>query len=124
MGMGSYTFSIAQIAERKSNIVCHLRETRMKNKIAPMLKDAKRKGVEQGLYLMAQICLVALENQVNLREVPVDDGFFKAVEMDMKHIYEEVIDSVPSGEVEEMAERLSYYVDDIRARRKMDEVEE
>lgn len=93
----------------------------MKNKIAPMLKDAKRKGVEQGLYLMAQICLIALENQVNLREVSVDDGFFKAVEMDMKHIYEEVIDSVPSGEVEEMAERLSYYVDDIRARRKMDE---
>lgn len=92
----------------------------MKNGVAQLLQNAKRKGVEQGEYLMAQICLIALENQINLWGIPVDDSFFRAVENDIASIRSEVLSSVPSGEIQEMAERLSFYVDDIRKRRQMD----
>lgn len=92
----------------------------MKNGTAQLLLNAKRKGVEQGEYLMAQICLIALENQINLWGIPVDDSFFRAVENDIASIRSEVLSSVPSGEIQEMAERLSFYVDDIRKRRQMD----
>lgn len=92
----------------------------MKNRLANQLREAKRKGVEQGMMLISQICLIALENTVNAWDIPVGDKFFRDVEEDMNRIYKEVIASVPSGEVTEMAERLSFYVDEIRERREMD----
>ena len=92
----------------------------MKNALANRLLDAKRNGVKQGEYLMSQICLLALENTLTEWDIPVADSFYGAVEKEMQRIYAEVLASVPSGEITEMAERLTYYVDEIRKRRKMD----
>lgn len=91
----------------------------MKNGTAQLLLNAKRKGVEQGEYLMAQVCLIALENQINLWGIPVDDSFFRAVENDIASIRSEVLSSVPSGEVKEMAEKLVFIVNDLRKKRGM-----
>ena len=92
----------------------------MRNSYAQTLLEAKNKGVQQGLYLMSKICLIALENQVNLWDLPVEDQFFKDVESDIQSIFKEVVISVPNGDEREMAERLDYYVNEIRERRGMD----
>ena len=91
------------------------------NNLAKLLKKAKTSGVEQGLYVMEQTCLIALDNVVRMWDLPVDDSFFKDVEKEMKEVYEDIVNSVPNGDVEEMAEKISFYVDEIRERRKMDE---
>ena len=92
----------------------------MKNQLAIQLREAKRKGVEQGEYLMSCVTLIALENTINAWGIPVADEFFRDVEKEINDIRREVLESVPNGEIQEMAERLSYYVDEIRERRKMD----
>lgn len=93
----------------------------MKNKYALTLKDVKKKGVEEGLFLMAHICLIALENTMNKWDIPVDNQFYKDMESEMDDIYKEVMEAAPNGEIKEMAERLSFYVDEIRERRGMDD---
>lgn len=92
----------------------------MRNALANQLREAKRKGVEQGEYLMSCVTLIALENTINKWDIPVADEFFRDVEKEMNDIRREVLESVPNGEIQEMAERLSYYVDEIRERRGMD----
>lgn len=93
----------------------------MKNKLGPLLTEAKRKGVNEGLFLAAQIALLAMENTISEKEMEVDESFFRDVETEMNRIYEEVLASVPSGEVTEMAEKVDYYVNEIRERRHMDD---
>ena len=95
----------------------------MKNNLASMLQEAKNKGVRQGLFLMSQICLIALDNQVRMWNIEVDDEFFRDVERDMDSILNETVASVPCGDHKEMAERVDYYVNEIRERRKMDDLE-
>lgn len=92
----------------------------MKNSMAIRLKEAKQKGVNEGTFLMAHIALISLENTMNKWDIPVDNQFYRDMEKDMNEVYQEVIASVPNGDVHEMAERLSFYVDEIRERREMD----
>lgn len=93
----------------------------MKNRMATMLLEAKKNGVNQGLLIMELVTLIALDNVVRMREVSVDDTFFTDMEKEMKEIFDETIASVPSGEAADMAERLEFYVDEIRERRHMDD---
>lgn len=90
-----------------------------KNNVAPLLLNAKRKGVEQGLYLMESICLIAMRNKLDEWNIPVADEFYGEVEQEMADIFKEVTDSVPSGNAEEMAERLEVYVHRIREEKGM-----
>lgn len=92
----------------------------MKNHLAAKILEAKRKGVEQGLFLMSNICLIALENAITSNNLQVSDTFFSEVEADMRNIFNEIVGSVPSGDVSDMGERIAYYVDSIRNRRGMD----
>lgn len=94
----------------------------MKNKLAVLLKDAKRKGIEQGMDLVLGIVLVSLENVLpdHLEDEEVGKTM-REIEADVNRVYKEVLESVPSGEIDEMAERICFYVDRIRAKRGMDE---
>ena len=94
----------------------------MKNKLAVLLNDARRNGVSNGVQFMGGLILIALNNVAD--EYLEDDKigqFLKDAEKETNRIYQQVLESVPSGEITEMAERIAYYVEEIRKKRGMDE---
>lgn len=95
----------------------------MRNNLAKLLAEAKSRGVNEGLTVSSLIILIALDNVIREKEIPVDASFFRDVEKEMARIFAETMDSVPKGEIEEMAERLEFYTDEIRERRRMDETD-
>ena len=94
----------------------------MKNKLAVLLNEARRNGVSNGVQFMGGIVLIALNN---IADEYIYEGiigeFLKDAEKETNRIYQQVLDSVPSGEITEMAERIAFYVEDIRKRRGMDD---
>lgn len=95
----------------------------MRNNLAKLLAEAKSRGVNEGLTVSSLIILIALDNVIREKEIQVDESFFRDVEKEMSRIFAETMASVPKGEIEEMAERLEFYTDEIRERRKMDEAD-
>ena len=67
----------------------------MKNNIAVLLKNAKHKGVEDGLITMQNVCLIALDNIAEdyMPEEKVGE-FLKETESEMARIWDEVLKSV------------------------------
>lgn len=94
----------------------------MKNNLAKLLNNARQKGVTQGIEFLSGIMLIAMNNIADeyLEEKKID-AFFKETEKELNRVYQEVLTSVPSGEIDEMAEKIVYYVDTIRKKRGMDE---
>lgn len=94
----------------------------MRNKLASRLNDTKRKGVTQGIEFMAGLILLALNN---IADEFIDEDrigpFLIATEEELNRLYQETLNSVPKGEIDEMAEKIVYHVGEIRKRRGMDE---
>ena len=90
-----------------------------KNKLAPMLLNAKKVGVECGLISMQMVALVALENVLPDH---IDDykvgGVLKEIEKEMGRVWRDV-----KGEEDavEASELLTGHAHAIRIKRKMDE---
>ena len=94
----------------------------MKNELAVRINKARRNGVSNGIEFMGGVILITLNN---IAEEYMDEDkvspFLKETEQELNRIYKEVMDSVPSGEIDEMAEKIVYHVQDIRRKRGMDE---
>lgn len=94
----------------------------MKNHLAGHIKDAKRKGVTEGIEFMAGLILLALNN---IADEFIDEdrigSFLIATEKELNRLYQETLNSVPKGEIDEMAEKIVYHVGEIRKKRRMDE---
>lgn len=94
----------------------------MKNHLAGHIKDAKRKGVTEGIEFMAGLILLALNN---IADEFIDEDrigpFLIATEKELNRLYQETLNSVPKGEIDEMAEKIVYHVGEIRKKRRMDE---
>ena len=80
----------------------------MKNQLAARINAARRVGVNHGIEFMAGLILLALNNVADdyIEEKRLN-AFFKDTEKELNRLYQEVINSVPFGEVTEMAERAS-----------------
>jgi len=64
----------------------------MKNDLAVRLKRAKRSGVEEGLYAMQNVTLIALDNIADefLEDERIGD-FLNATEKEMQRVWSEVL---------------------------------
>ena len=95
----------------------------MKNHLAVHIKDAKRKGVTEGIEFMAGLILLALNN---VADDYIDEDrigpFLIDTENELNRLYKETLKSVPTGEIDEMAEKIVYHVGEIRKRRGMDDL--
>lgn len=94
----------------------------MKNNLARLLKEARQKGVAQGIEFLSGIMIIALNNIADeyVAEDQLDE-FFQETEKELNRVYKEVLKAVPEGEISEMAEKVVYYVDEIRRKRHMDD---
>lgn len=94
----------------------------MKNQLAIQLINARRKGVNQGIEFIAGIMLLALNNICDefMGEEKISP-FLIETEKEINRLHQEVLNSVPSGEIDEMAEKIVYHVQRVRKERKMDE---
>lgn len=94
----------------------------MKNQLATRINGARRKGVTQGIEFMASLILLALNN-VSDEYIEEDriGQFLIDTEKELNRLYQETLKSVPTGEIDEMAEKIVYHVGDIRKKRRMDE---
>ena len=94
----------------------------MKNKLGYMVKEAKRNGVTQGIQFALGLAFIAMNNVVDdfIPEEKCAD-FFKETEKNVNELYQTVLDSVPSGEVDEMAEKIVYHVNRFREKWGMDD---
>jgi hypothetical protein len=93
----------------------------MKNHLAVQLTSARRKGVTHGIEFMAGLILLALNNIADeyIEEEKIA-AFLIDTEKELNRLYQETLKSVPSGEIDEMAEKIVYHVQNIRAKRGMD----
>ena len=93
-----------------------------KNNLAPLLKKAKRTGVTNGIDFALGIAFLALNNICD-DYVQLEDRaqFFKDTEAEVNRIYKTTLDSVPSGEIDEMAEKIVYHVERLRKQWGMDD---
>ena len=95
----------------------------MKNQLAVRINDARRKGVTQGIEFMARLILLALNNVADDYIEDEQIGpFLIATEAELNRLYQETLKTVPTGEVDEMAEKIVYHVGEIRKRRGMDDL--
>ncbi len=86
-----------------------------KNKMADMLLKVKRKGVTNGIEFALSIAFLALNNIVDdYIDIEKRGQFFKDVEAEVNRLYETTMKSVPSGEIEEVAEKIVFHVDRLR----------
>ena len=94
----------------------------MKNKVGYMVKEAKRNGVTQGIQFALGLAFIAMNNVVDdfIPEEKCAD-FFKETEKNVNELYQTVLESVPSGEVDEMAEKIVYHVNRFREKWGMDD---
>lgn len=93
----------------------------MRNHLAVQLINARRTGVNHGIEFMAGIVLLALNNVADeyMKEKKVGP-FLIDTEKEINRIHQDVLNSVPSGEIDEMAEKIVYHVQKIRKERGMD----
>ena len=94
----------------------------MKNKLGYLVKEAKRKGVSQGIDFALGLAVLAMNNTVD--EYIAEDKrgqFFRETEKEVNRLYQATMDSVPSGEVDEMAEKIVYHVNRFREKWGMDD---
>lgn len=92
----------------------------MSKKLGQLLTQSKRTGVDQGRQFQGAIYLLTLENI--LPDYIKDEDMGKVlteIEEESNRITKEVLDSVPSGDIEEMSMRVVYYVEQIRKKRGM-----
>ena len=94
----------------------------MKNKVGYLVKQAKRKGVTDGIGFALGLAFIAMNNVVG-DFIPEDKcgEFFRETEKNVNEIYQTVMDSVPSGEIDEMAEKIVYHVAKFREKWGMDD---
>lgn len=87
-----------------------------------MVKEAKRNGVTQGIQFALGLAFIAMNNVVDdfIPEEKCAD-FFKETEKNVNELYQTVLESVPSGEVDEMAEKIVYHVNRFREKWGMDD---
>ena len=97
----------------------------MSRKLGQMLLNAKRNGVNQGRQFQGAIYLLALDNILSdyLNEEDMSKVLI-GVEEESNRIAREVLDSVPSDDIEEMSMRIVYYVEQIRKKRGMPRYED
>lgn len=87
-----------------------------------MVKEAKRNGVTQGIQFALGLAFIAMNNVVDdfISEEKCAD-FFKETEKNVNELYQTVLESVPSGEVDEMAEKIVFHVQRFREKWGMDD---
>ena len=94
----------------------------MKNKLGYMVREAKRKGNSDGITFALGIAFLALNNIVeDYVEENKRGQFFKDTEAEVNRIYQATMDSVPSGEIDEMAEKIVFHVQRFREKWGMDD---
>lgn len=94
----------------------------MKNKLGYLVKEAKRKGVSQGIDFALGLAFIAMNNVVD-DFIPEEKcgEFFRETEKNVNELYQTVLESVPSGEVDEMAEKIVFHVQRFREKWGMDD---
>ena len=94
----------------------------MKNKLGYMVREAKRKGNSDGITFALGIAFLALNNIVeDYVEEDKRGQFFRDTEAEVNRIYQATMDSVPSGEIDEMAEKIVFHVQRFREKWGMDD---
>ena len=94
----------------------------MKNKLGYMVREAKRKGNSDGITFALGIAFLALNNIVeDYVEENKRGQFFKDTEAEVNRIYQATMDSVPNGEIDEMAEKIVFHVQRFREKWGMDD---
>lgn len=95
-----------------------------KKNLGYYMRESKKQGVSQGMDFMAGILFLALNNLIeDYVEAGKRGEFMRETEKEMNRIYSEVLDSVPNGEIDEMAERIVFYVEQYRKKWEMDKEE-
>ena len=86
-----------------------------RNNLAILLKEARKNGVKDGIDFALGIAFLALNNICD-DYVKLEDRaqFFKDTEAEVNRIYQTTMDSVPNGEIDEMAEKIVYHVERLR----------
>ena len=94
----------------------------MKNKLGYMVREAKKKATTNGIDFALGIAFLALNNIVEDYVAEDKRGqFFRETEKEVNRIYQATMDSVPSGEIDEMAEKIVYHVNRFREKWGMDD---
>ena len=94
----------------------------MKNKVGYLVKQAKRKGVTDGIDFALGIAFLAMNNIIEDYVAEDKRGqFFRETEKEVNRIYQATMDSVPSGEIDEMAEKIVFHVQRFREKWGMDD---
>jgi hypothetical protein len=94
----------------------------MKNKVGYMLRETRKKAVTDGIQFALGLAFIAMNNVIDayMDEEKCAD-FFKDTEKNVNEIYQTVLESVPSGEIDEMAEKIVYHVNRFRKKWGMDD---
>ena len=94
----------------------------MKNKLGYMVREAKKKATTNGIDFALGIAFLALNNIVeDYVEEDKRGQFFRETEKEVNRIYQATMDSVPSGEIDEMAEKIVFHVQRFREKWGMDD---
>lgn len=94
----------------------------MKNKVGYMLRETRKKAVTDGIQFALGLAFIAMNNVVD-DFIPEEKcgEFFRETEKNVNELYQTVLDSVPSGEIDEMAEKIVYHVNRFREKWGMDD---
>ena len=94
----------------------------MKNKLGYMVREAKKKATTNGIDFALGIAFLAMNNIIEDYVAEDKRGqFFRDTEKEVNRIYQATMDSVPSGEIDEMAEKIVYHVNRFREKWGMDD---
>ena len=94
----------------------------MKNKLGYMVREAKKKATTNGIDFALGIAFLAMNNIIEDYVVEDKRGqFFRETEKEVNRIYQATMDSVPSGEIDEMAEKIVFHVQRFREKWGMDD---
>ena len=94
----------------------------MKNKLGYMVREAKKKATTNGIDFALGIAFLAMNNIIEDYVAEDKRGqFFRETEKEVNRIYQATMDSVPSGEIDEMAEKIVYHVNRFREKWGMDD---
>lgn len=97
----------------------------MKNAYAQKLQDIKAiksKSIRDGMMAMSLITLLAADNILRDYFENEDDisKIMKELDAEIGRVYDEVMASVPNGEVSEMTDLIVGHADEIRTKYKME----
>lgn len=94
-----------------------------KKNLGYYMRESKKQGVSQGIDFMAGVVMLAMANVVPdyLRDENDMAKLMRETEAEINRIYKEVLESVPHGEIDEMAERIAWYVQENRRKWRMDD---